>query len=107
MFDVFCLGMSLTVGQGTPAPPMPTPPATAGIVTVGDDLPRRIPAALPMAAVPPAPEVNPGRVPGVWTATQQKDPTSPAQGEPEKKDTPADKKQGEEKKTGEDRKSVV
>jgi Putative beta-barrel porin-2, OmpL-like. bbp2 len=98
MFDAFCLGMALSVGQAAPAIPMPMPPAV-GRATVGDDLPRRIPAALPMAAVPPAPEVNPGRVPGVWVSTQQKDTAGPTPPMTEqKKDGAPEAKKDEEKK---------
>lgn len=98
MFDVFCLGLALTVGQGDPAVSKPMPLSGADRQQVADDLPRRIPAALPTVAVPPAPAVNPGRVPGV-IVLQQKD-VPPAKTAEPKKDAPpaAEKKDGEDKK---------
>ncbi len=61
MFETFCLGVALTVGQ---AP---------GRAAVGDDLPTRIPAPLPSVTLPSAPMPIPGRVPLIPTA-QAKDP---------------------------------
>ena len=56
MFDVFCLGLALTVGQGDPAVSKPVPLSGVDQKLVADDLPRRIPAALPTVTVPPAPQ---------------------------------------------------
>ena len=52
MFETFCLGVALTVGQGGPAQPIPAAPGRA---VVGDEAPRRIPAALPAVTVQVAP----------------------------------------------------
>ena len=52
MFETFCLGVALTVGQGGPAQPIPAAPGRA---VVGDEAPRRIPAALPAVTVQTAP----------------------------------------------------
>src|SRR3954452_21053227 len=96
MFDVFCLGVALAVGQGGPVAPQPTPPsATAGRAAVGDDVPARIPAALPAVGVP-----------GQWvparTVAQDKTPADPKAGtadtSPDKKNGIGDEKKDEEKK---------
>jgi hypothetical protein len=98
MFDAFCLGLALTVGQGAPVAPLPMAPTDAGRAVVGEDLPRRVPAALPMVTVPAAPTPIPGRVPGVMV-TQEKTPAEPMPM------TPAEPKaNGEEKKNGEEEK---
>src|SRR5215212_3873326 len=53
MFDVFCLSVALAVGQGGPVTAQPIPPAAApGRAVIGDDLPTRIPPALPAVGVP-------------------------------------------------------
>ncbi|HEX3152422.1 MAG TPA: outer membrane beta-barrel protein [Gemmataceae bacterium] len=61
MFDVFCLGVALAVGQGSPAP---MPPTITGQATVTQGLPARIPAALPTVGVPGVPVVQKKDAPG-------------------------------------------
>jgi hypothetical protein len=97
MFEVFCLGVALAVGQGGPASPQPMPPAAAGQATVGkaavgDDIPARIPAALPTAGVP------------ARTVAQDKTAPDPKAGngakaeEPKPSDNKGEEKKDEEKK---------
>ena len=103
MFETFCLGVALAVGQGGPVAPQPIPvtPIPAGRAALGDELPRRIPPALPTVGVP-----------GQWaparTVSQDTTPTTPADPAPAtdpKAEAPAngEKKNGEngEKKNGE------
>src|SRR5262245_63286991 len=102
MFEAFCLGLALTVGQGAPVAPAPVTPSEPGRAVVGDELPRRIPAALPSVTVPPAPTPFPGKVPGV-PVSQNKDagipmPMTPAEPKTE------DKKNGDEEKKEEEKK---
>ena len=83
MFDVFCLGVALAVGQAGPAAPQPMPPtATAGRAVVGEDVPARIPPALPAVGVP-----------GTWVParTVSQDKTAPADPKASTPDTSPDK----------------
>src|SRR3954471_17446496 len=73
MFDVFCLGVALAVGQGGPVAPQPMPPSAAGRATLGDELPSRFPAALPTVGVPGMPD---GWAPA-RTVSQEKTPADP------------------------------
>src|SRR5436305_14587670 len=101
MFDVFCLGVALAVGQGGPVAPQPMPPSAAGRATLGDELPARIPAALPTVGVP--------GMSGGWaparTVSQDKTPADSKAGngaktdaEPKPSDNKAEEKKDEEKK---------
>jgi hypothetical protein len=96
MFDAFCLGLALTVVQAGPESAVPMPQSPAGRVTVGEDLPRRIPAALPSVTVPASPESAGSRVQGEWVATQ-KDPVAPATADPKVDQPPAEQKSGDDR----------
>lgn len=92
MFETFCLGVALTVGQGGPAQPIPAAPGRA---VVGEAAPYQVPAALPTAQMP-------GRTPAI--TVQMKDgpmppmtPTTPA-------DKPSDNKAGDDEKKDEEKK---
>ena len=96
MFDAFCLGVALTVGQGSPPVPEPLPPAANRRVVEAEDSPRRIPATA--SEIP----VKPGRV-TVYVAAEQPapDPKAGDKKDPkagDKKDPPAEPKKEEEKK---------
>ena len=101
MFDVFCLSVALAVGQGAPVAPQPIPPsAVPGRAAIGDDLPTRIPPALPAVGVP---------APDNWvkahTVAQDKtaaDPKSPAADAPAAKN--GEPKNGDEEKKDEEKK---
>src|SRR5687768_16310447 len=105
MFDVFCLSVALAVGQGGPTTAQPIPPAAApGRAAIGDDLPRRIPPALPAVGVPGPAPARP-----VAQDTTPSDPAAPAakNGEPkngEPKNGDAEKKNGDEEKKDEEKK---
>lgn len=68
MFNVFCLSVALSVGQGPPAEPFPT--GTAGRALIGEVTP----SPLPRMTLPSAPMPIPGRVPYL-TVAQNKDGT--------------------------------
>jgi hypothetical protein len=52
MFNAFCLGVALTVGQAGPPTSLPTSPY--GTVVVSHDSPPRIPTSLPIVGLPTA-----------------------------------------------------
>src|SRR5687768_13515935 len=101
MFDVFCLSVALAVGQGGPVTPQPIPPAAVpGRAAIGEDLPSRIPPALPTVGVPdtwvPARTVAQDKTPA--------DPKAPAAKDAEPKNGDAEKKNGDEEKKDEEKK---
>lgn len=99
MFDVFCLSVALAVGQGGPVAPQPVPPtAVPGRAAVGDELPSRIPPALPTVGVPD------GWVPATTVAQDKTppDPKAPTAEAPAAKD--GEPKNGDEEKSEEEKK---
>lgn len=71
MFETFCLGVALAVGQPGPATLQPVPlAAPTGRAAVGDELPTRIPPALPTVGVP-TPTPIPDGTAGEWVARQK------------------------------------
>src|SRR5262245_43300656 len=94
MFDVFCLGVALTVGQGGPTSPLPeTPSALPGRALVGDAPPSRLPPPLPTVTLPPPPIPVP-----LFAVGQAKDaPAEPAPKAEEPKKENGEKKDEEKK----------
>ena len=82
MFDVFCLGVALAVGQ---AGPQPIPPTAAGKATFGQEIPGRIPAALPTVGVPGIPVMQKKDAPDAPDEAKKDDEKKDDEKKPEEK----------------------